>query len=92
VTNLVTARLREAIGDLPGARRAIGRIQVATPTSPVYLATYLREQARLGLQAGDTASAVQALRRYVVLRSDPEPALRPELLRARAQLAALLGR
>jgi len=92
VTNLVTARLREAIGDLPGARRAIGRIQVATPTSPVYVATFLREQARLALQAGDTASAVQALRRYVALRSDPEPALRPEQHRARTQLAALLGR
>jgi hypothetical protein len=92
VANLVTARLREAIGDLPGARRAIGRIQVSAPTSPTYGATYLREQARLALQAGDTASAVRALRRYVALRGDPEPALRPERDRARAQLAALVGR
>jgi len=65
---------------------------VASPTSPVYGATYLREQARVAFQAGDTASAVQALRRYVALRSDPEPALRPERDRARAQLAASLGR
>jgi hypothetical protein len=91
VTNLVTARLREAIGDLPRARRAIGRIQVATPTSPTYGATYLREQARLALQAGDTASAVRALRRYIALRGGPEPALRAEVDTARSELAALLG-
>jgi hypothetical protein len=92
VTDLVTARLRETIGDLPGARRAIGRMPVASPTSPAYGAMYLREQARLALQAGDTASAVRALRRYVALRADAEPALRPELDRARARLAALVGR
>jgi TolB-like protein len=91
-TNLVTARLREAIGDLPGARRAIGRIPVAAPASPAYGATYLREQARLALQAGDTASALRALRRYVALRADAEAGLRPELDRARGQLAALVGR
>jgi Protein kinase domain len=91
VTNLVTARLREAIGDLPGARRVIGRIQVATPTSPAYGATYLRQQGRLALQAGDTASAVRALRRYLALRSSPEPTLRAEVDTARSELAALLG-
>ena len=53
---------------------------------------YLREQARLALQAGDTASAVRALRRYVALRADAEAGLRPELDRARGQLAALVGR
>jgi hypothetical protein len=92
VTNLVTARLRDALGDLAGARRAAGRILVELPLTPVYHTTYLREQARLELQAGDTASAVRALRRYVALRGSCEPGLRPELDRARAQLAALVGR
>ena len=36
VTSLVTARLREATGDLPGARRAIAREWVALPLSPAY--------------------------------------------------------
>ena len=63
VTSLVTARLREATGDLPGARRAIAREWVALPLSPAYHSTYLREQARLALQAGDTTAAIQPLRR-----------------------------
>ncbi|HVL18269.1 MAG TPA: hypothetical protein VM387_09750, partial [Gemmatimonadales bacterium] len=92
VTNLVTARLREAIGDLPGAARVIARVPTALPISPTYHATYLREHARLGLQVGDTAGAIRALRRYVALRQQAEPALRPEVDRARGELARLLGR
>ena len=92
VTNLVTTRLREAIGDLPGAARVIARVPTAVPMSPTYRATYLREQARVGLQVGDTAGAIRALRRYVALRQQAEPALRPEVDRARGELARLLGR
>jgi tetratricopeptide (TPR) repeat protein len=92
VTDLVTARLRETVGDLPGAVRAIGRVDVALPLSPTYQSTYLRQQARLWLMAGDTASAVRALHRYVALRTDAEPMLRAERDSARAQLAALVGR
>ena len=92
VTSLVTARLREATGDLPGARRAIAREWVALPLSPAYHSTYLREQARLALQAGDTAAAIQPLRRYVALRSNPEPSLLREVGRARTLLAGLMGR
>jgi hypothetical protein len=92
LTNLVTARLREALGDLPGARRAVSRRYVEMPVSPTYQSTYLREQARLELLGGDTTAAVRALRRYVSLRGSAEPALRPELDRARAQLAHLVGK
>ena len=88
----MTARLREAIGDLPGAARVIARVPTALPMSPTYRATYLREQARVGLQVGDTAGAIRALRRYVALRQQAEPALRPEVDRARGELARLLGR
>ena len=92
ITNLVTARLREATGDLPGAARTIGRVQVALPVSPTYVSTYLREQARIGLEAGDTVGAVRALRRYVGLRRDAEPVLRVGIDSARARLAELVGR
>jgi serine/threonine-protein kinase len=92
ISNLVTARLREAIGDIPGAARAIGRVPVALPVSPTYSSTYLLEQGRLGLEAGDTAGAVRALRRYVALRAGAEPALRPAADSARTLLARLVGR
>jgi tetratricopeptide (TPR) repeat protein len=92
ITNLVTARLRESIGDLAGAERAIGRVPVALPVSPTYGSTYLLEQSRIGLESGDTAGAVRALRRYVALRAGAEPVLRPALDSARARLAQLVGR
>jgi tetratricopeptide (TPR) repeat protein/TolB-like protein len=92
IANLVMAQLRQAIGDLPGAARAIGRVPVALPVPPVYGSTYLLEQARIGLEVGDTAGAVRALRRYVALRAGAEPALRPAADSARALLARLVGR
>ncbi|HKT59655.1 MAG TPA: hypothetical protein VJQ46_06365, partial [Gemmatimonadales bacterium] len=92
VSNIVTARLRELIGDSPGARRAIARVPIEVPFRPLYQSTYQREQARLVLAAGDTAAAIRALRRYVALRASPEPALVPQRDSARAQLAALIGR
>jgi tetratricopeptide (TPR) repeat protein len=92
ITNLVTAQLREATGDLPGAARAIGRVRVALPVSPTYQSSYLREQARIGLEVGDTARALRALRRYVALRANAEPVLRAGIDSARARLAGLVGR
>ncbi|HEX6617433.1 MAG TPA: protein kinase [Gemmatimonadales bacterium] len=92
LTNLVTARLRESIGDLPGAARAIGRVRVALPVSPVYWSTYLREGARIAEQAGDTATALRDWRRFVALRERAEPSLRLDADSARVRLAALVGR
>jgi protein kinase-like protein len=91
-TDLVLARLREAMGDVAGAARTIGRVEVAVPADRPYLSTYLREQGRLWLAAGDTARAVRSLRRYVALRSDPEERLRAERDSARAALAGQVGR
>jgi ATP/maltotriose-dependent transcriptional regulator MalT len=91
-TDLILARLREAMGDLPGAARTIGRVEVAMPSSRPYLSTYLREQGRIWLAAGDTASALRSLRRYVALRGDAEPVMQAERDSARAQLARLVGR
>ena len=80
------------MGDPGGARRAVARLPIALPISPTFQSTYLREAARLGLQAGDTVAAVRALGRYVSLRGDPEPALRAQRDSARAPLSALVGR
>jgi serine/threonine-protein kinase len=92
ISNLVTARLRAAIGDVTGAARAIARVPVTLPIPSLYGSTYLMEHARIALEAGDTAGAVRSLRRYVALRADAAPALRPAADSARAQLARLVGR
>jgi hypothetical protein len=92
LTNLVTARLRAAAGDLPGAARAIRRVHVALPSSPTYWSTYLLEGARIKLETGDTAEAVRDLRRFLVLRAGAEPGLRSESDSARARLALLVAR
>jgi len=91
-TDLVLARLREAMGDLPGAAGTIGRVEVAIPGSRPYLSTYLREQGRIWLASGDTADAVRSLRRYVALRAHAGAQLGAERDSARAQLGRLLGR
>ena len=91
--NLVIARLRESRGQLDAAlaatrRRAYipdldeHRILVALPTS-------LRLEGRLAALTGDTAGARRAYRHYLALRSDPEPALRPQADSVRRALAAL---
>ena len=87
VTNLVTARLREAIGDLPGAARVIARVPTALPVSPTYRATYLREQARgtPGRRHRGRDPRAPPLRGPA---AQAEPALRPEPVdSARARLA-----
>ncbi|MGN6391604.1 MAG: hypothetical protein ACTHM9_05070, partial [Gemmatimonadales bacterium] len=92
VTDLVLARLRESMGDLPGAARTIGRVEVALPVSRPYLSTYLKEQGRIWLAAGDTASAIRSMRRYVALRAEAEEVQRPGRDSVRAVLARLLSR
>jgi hypothetical protein len=67
-------------------------VEVALPVNPTYRSSYLREQARIGLEAGDTTGAVRALRRYVALRSNAEPVLHASVDSARARLAGLVGR
>jgi TolB-like protein len=92
LTNLVTARLRETAGDLPGAARAISRVRVALPVSPTYWSSYLLEGARIKVEAGDTVEAVRDLRRFVALRGGAEPVLQAEVDSARARLARLVAR
>ena len=88
--NLVVARLRETQGDLKGALAAVRR-RVYFLGPALYLSTYLREEGRLAALTGDHQGAIRAYEHYLALRSDPEPSLKPEVDRVRAELAKLVG-
>jgi eukaryotic-like serine/threonine-protein kinase len=85
--NLTVARLLEEVGDVPAALAAVRRRRF--DTVPVFLSTYLREEGRLAALVGDTVGAIWAYRRYLIMQDDPEPALRPKVETARAELARL---
>jgi tetratricopeptide (TPR) repeat protein len=84
--NLVVARLAEVQGDLPLALRAVRR-----SGSGWYLSTLLHEEGRLAALTGDTAGAIRAYQRYLALRPNPEPAVKPEVEQVRTELARLVG-
>jgi hypothetical protein len=82
IGNLVAVRLYEARGDfqhaLAAARRRAGW--------NAFLSTQLHEEARLAALNGDRAGAIRAYRHYLALRSNPQPHLRPQAERVRAEL------
>jgi serine/threonine-protein kinase len=90
-SNLVLARLRVALGDVSGALAATRRRSYQAFYGSIFLSTYLREEARLAARVGDRAGAIRAYRHYLLLRANPEPALRPDAGRVRAELARLEG-
>jgi hypothetical protein len=85
--NLVSARLHERAGDLPGALAAVRRQQWLYP--PEFLSTALREEGRLASLTGDRSGAIRAYRHYLTLRADPEPVLGEERRRVMAELSRL---
>jgi tetratricopeptide (TPR) repeat protein len=85
VGNLIAARLYEARGDLPGALERVRR----RTWWAAFLSTQLREEGRLAAMTGDTAGAIRAYRHYLALRSNPEPRLRADAQRVRAELERL---
>ena len=87
--NLVVARLKEAQGDRQGALAATRR-RLYLSAGPQFLSSYLREEGRLAALTGDREGAIRAYQHYLALRSDPEPALRPQVEQVRDDLAALL--
>jgi serine/threonine-protein kinase len=89
--NLVAARLHERNGDLAGALAAVRRRSGWFMLWPAFMSTFLREEGRLAALTGDTAGAIKAYQHYLALRYDPEPAVKPEVDRVRAQLARLLA-
>jgi hypothetical protein len=83
------ARWREAHGDLQGALRAARRRPGTFP--PLNLSYCLREEGRLAALVGDREGAITAYSHYLALRYNPEPAVKPEVDRVRAELAQLVG-
>ena len=85
VGNLVAARLHEARGEVPRVLEVIRRRSGWN----AFLSTQPREEGRLAALAGDRDGAVRAYRHYLALRSAPEPSLREEAERVRAELERL---
>ncbi len=85
--NLISARLHEAREEYQEALAALRR-RDASLFWPVVV-TYHREEGRIAAEAGDTAGAIRAYERYLRIRDNVEPRLRPEVQRVRAELAAL---
>ncbi len=79
---LVLARLREATGDERGALLALRRRPYLYSRQP-YLASILREEARLAARTGDRPGAERAARHYAALRARAEPGLRDDDRRER---------
>jgi TPR repeat protein len=87
--NLVLARLWQARGDTARALAAVRRRIYNQGAPPWALGASLREEGRLAGVTGDSSGAVRAYRHYLVLRSDPDPALIPQRDSVRAELARL---
>ena len=88
---LTLARLRSAQGDPRRALAAIrgrgyGRVGGG---GPYFLATCFREEARLARIVGDRAGALRSYRKYLALRSNPEPVVQGEVDAARTEVARL---
>jgi hypothetical protein len=66
----------ELAGDDAAALAAIRRAKSAELID--YLPRKLRAEGRLAARLGDRAGAIRAYQHYLVLRSDPEPVLRPQ--------------
>jgi serine/threonine protein kinase len=87
-TQLLLARAFDALGDPEAGLRTIRRRGVNNPA--YFLATILAEEGRLASRAGDREGAIRAYRHYLGLRTDPDPALAPEVERIRIELSRLL--
>ena len=85
VGNIVAARLMEAHGE-PVRALAIARRRAGWNA---FLSTQLREEGRLAARTGDREGALRAYRRYVELRTDPEPLLGADVDGVRAEISRL---
>jgi tetratricopeptide (TPR) repeat protein len=86
--NLSLARLHEGQGRTADALRAVQRHEV-TPELAVQYSTVLYEKGRLAEMTGDRQAAIQAYSSFLHLRSDPDPALQPQVAHVAATLARL---
>jgi len=86
---LALARLWARLGEPARALDAVRRRQYHHRTGLPFLATRLREEGGWALEVGDTAGAVAAWSRFLVLREGPEPSRRQMVDSIRARLAGL---
>jgi tetratricopeptide (TPR) repeat protein len=86
--NLIVAGLWEASGDPARALAAVRR-RTFQLGQHLFFATVLRQEGRLAELAGDRPGAIEAYRRYLALRTNPEPMLKPQVDQVRAELARL---
>ena len=89
--NLLLARLFAARGDYPRALSAARRRVYPLSDQGVLLSSYLREEGRLAALTGDGPGAIRAYSRYLAMRTDPEPEVRPQVEEVKAELAKLVG-
>jgi hypothetical protein len=84
-----SARWHEAQGDIRGALRAIR--QRAGYQDFWNMSYLLREEGRVAALVGDREGAIKAYSHYLALRYNPEPSVKPEVDRVRAEMAQLVG-
>jgi eukaryotic-like serine/threonine-protein kinase len=89
MAGIVAALIFESLGENERAYAAVRRKATWWNQDQVYLATQLREEGRLAALTGHREQAILAYRHYLALRSDPDPALRPEAERVRQELIRL---
>jgi tetratricopeptide (TPR) repeat protein len=77
--NIVLSRAYVARGDLPSALRVIRRRPYDWDTGPLYLSTYLREEAQLAAASGDAAGARRAYTRFLALRAGADDPYRAQV-------------
>ena len=88
--NLLLARMHEARGDVDRALAALRRRPHENTYGIVFLTTYLREEGRLAVLAGDIDGATDAYERYLTLRQNPDEAFRTERDIVSAELLRLI--
>ncbi len=84
--NVALARLLEQKGDYSRALAAARRRWHAAGSN-VYTATMLRLEGRLALRTGDREGAARAYKKYLVIRADAEPSVKPQVDSVRRELA-----
>ena len=93
VSNLLLARLHEQNGDLQRALVALRREPFHWRPDQMFLrATTLREHGRVAALAGERDEAISYYSKYLALRVDPEPAVKPHVDGVRRELERLLAR
>jgi tetratricopeptide (TPR) repeat protein len=83
------ARLWESLGDEQAALRAIRRRPYHWGPGMYGAAMFAREEGRIAALAGDREGAIQAYRRYLAIRVEPDARLIPEVEQVRRELARL---